>query len=722
MSNKQRKKFEVAKKNIDKSYQYFRPNYERFNKFNHMTFVSTLTETEKMWLQSKNRPFMEFNIMEPYLSRLRGEFAKSQIDIKCNGRDGGESDIETIKFVEGHMRYLFHELKVGGTEYDLLTDVLAGGYAGVKIYHDYADEHSFHQKFFIKPVWDATLFGFDILAKEDDKNDGEFFWEAYPQNKDEFEKDYPESDLQNLVQANSLGALQWSYQSDQEEIVLLVDYYFKKRVRKKLVLLSNGESMLMEEYKELMKKWEEFEEIMQLPQIIDERMTEVTRIHRYKMVGTQILEEEETDLPCFPYVYIDGNSRIVKGPDNSNVRFMTRPYVYNAVAAQRLKNFAGQSLAYGMMKMIQSPFMASTDNLRGQDAEPWRNPQDANILTYNAFKDDNPDVPLQPPIPLNPQPLPPEIMATFEVADSVMQNVLGSFDSSLAKMTESDMSGVAYREMATMSNAASKPYIESMIRGMQSLAEKILMLIPTVYATPRSMPVMDTQGRKSYVKINQAGGISMNFRPGELEVKLEAGASFGVQQDRALQALSMTARAFPGWAEFLNTKCADIIADNLQDIRGAEEIIRRADEYMAEMEQMKAMAMQQPNPNQIKMELAQQKLMMESEIAERKLTMDDRANKIKALTDIGKIKIDKEKNKIEMINALAKISESRQSSSLEKEKFEAERLLSALELMQDRLEIDYNEMERNFQRAVRKYEVTKPEPIVEKYDQLTNEV
>ena len=87
MDPKMRKKFEKAKKNIDKSFQYFKPNYDRFNKFVQMTFVSTLTANEKMFLLAKNRPLMEFNIMEPYISRLRGEFVKSQFDIKCGGKD-----------------------------------------------------------------------------------------------------------------------------------------------------------------------------------------------------------------------------------------------------------------------------------------------------------------------------------------------------------------------------------------------------------------------------------------------------------------------------------------------------------------------------------------------------------------------------------------------------------------------------------------------------------
>jgi hypothetical protein len=710
MNHKQRKKFEKAKKNIEKSYQYFKPNYDRFNKFVQMVFVTTLSAQEKQWLQSKNRPPMEFNIMEPYISRLRGEYVKSQYEVKCGGKDGKEIDPALIDFVEGHMRHIFHEMRTKSVQYDIITDTLVGGFAGAKVYTDYSSERSFHQDIFVKPVWDATMFGFDMMAKEEDKNDGDFYWEAYPQSKEQFEKDYPDIDLIGIAQSNAFSSIKWSYRTDNEEIVLLMDYYYKKKVKKRIVLLTNGESMTMDEYKEFVEDWELMGEIRQVPQIVDERMTHITKICRYKMIGTRILEEEETDLPSFPYIYFDGNSETIKNPDNSHVQFMTRPYVYNAIAAQKLKNFAGQSLAYGLMKMIQSPFMASTDALRGQDAEPWRNPQDANILLFNAFKDDNPEVPLQPPIQIAATPLPPEISNTFEQADAVMQNVLGSFDASMSKLTEHEMSGVAYEEMQTMSNSAAKPYMESMKRGNQSIAQKILELIPMTYTTPRSVPIMDAQGRKSYIKINQEGELSMNFKPDDLEVKIEAGPSFGVQQNRALQAFNATAKAFPGFAEFMHAKGLDIIVDNLQDIRGADELKLRADEYAAEMKEMQAAMAQQPNPETMKTELAQQKLMMETELAERKMLTEDKQAKIKALTDIGKIKLEKERNKIDMINAMASLNESRQKNMMEEDKLQYEKLLTALELTQNHLQMDYEEMDRNFMRAVKKYELNNPKP------------
>ena len=654
--------------------------------------------------------------MEPYISRLRGEFAKSQIDIKCNGKDGRDVDPELIKFIEGYLRNIFHEMKVKGIEYDLLTYNLTGGFSGAKVYVDYVGEKSFHQEIKVEPVWDPTLIGFDMFAKNQDKNDGEFFYEAYPQSRKLFEEEYPDLDIEGISVNNAYNGIKWSYRTEaNEEVILLVDYYYKKRVRKSVVMLSDGQTMTTDEYEKFKEEWNNSDKIEQVPGIVAGPETrKITRICCYKMIGTQILEEEETDLKSFPYVYIDGNSALIKNPDSSAVQFMTRPYVYNAVGAQKLKNFAGQSLAYGMMKMIQIPFMASAESLRGQEAEPWRNPQDANILIYNGFKDNNAEVPLQPPIQLAPTPLPPEIMGTFEGMDAAMMNSLGQFDASMSKLTEHEMSGVAYREMATLSNAAAKPYIESMIRGMQSIAEKIIELIPQAHTLGRKVPVMDSQGRRDYVDINKAGSLMMDFDPDELDVKLEAGPSFGVQQDRALQTMNMTAKAFPGFADLVQKKGLAVIVDNLPDIRGKEQLVLAADEYEKEMEEMQKAMANQPSPEAMKLQVAQEKVQIEAQIAQEKMVNEDRIAKIKALTDIGKLKIEKESNKIEALKVLAELANAKRDSLLEKDRLEYDKIMQAIELSQGALEMSYDEMERNFQRAVKKYEMNHPQPVTPK--------
>jgi hypothetical protein len=712
VSNEMKKKFTDAKKDIEKSFEYMRPNYDRFNKFMSMTYISTLTANEKMFLLSKNRPLLEFNILKPYINRLLGEFHRSQIGIGVGLKsdvEPTEQDIAEMKFIEHHMRELTHNMKVKGTEYDLFGFCLGGGYAGAEVYYDYTDEMSFDKDICIETVYDPTLMGFDMFAKEQDKSDGRFFWCAYPQNRKVFEDEYKNVSLEGLGGANTYGSIKWSYRTDNEDVVLLIDYYFKKRKKARIIKLSDGQVMTTDDYKKLVMEWDERGEIMVPPiPIAEPRSTMIETIHRYKMIGTQILEEEETDLKSFPYVFIDGNSHMVKNPDNSSAQFMTVPYVYDAVGAQKLKNYSGQSWAYGLMKQIQSPFMASVDSLRGQDAEPWRNPQDANVLFYNAFKDDNPDVPLEKPTQLTASPMPQEVQNAFMESDRVAMNTLGQSDTSVNKQTTQQMSGVAYDKQRQVGNAASRPYIVSMIRGMQSIAERILELMPLAYTTERVLPMRDGQGRKSFQKINQPGGIDMKkFNPKKYKITLEAGASFEEQQEAAIHTITQISAAIPAFGQFIADVGVPVVLDNLS-MRGIDELKLMFDQWAQQQAQMKEQMMQQPNPEQMKMQVAQDKVMRETEVAHAKLVNEDKATKIKALTEIGKIKIEKERNKIDLIKALADLNKNRRDALREDEKAEYDKLISMFEMAQTSIQASYDEMERNFKRAVTKYEHDNP--------------
>src|ERR1700749_2096608 len=84
-------------------------------------------------------------------------------------------------------------------------------------------------------------------------------------------------------------------------------------------------------------------------------------------------------------------------------------------------------------------------------------PQRASTLVVNAFKDNNPNMPIpEPIIPVTPQLAPPEISNTITMADQIIQNELGSFDAQLG-INNNQLSSLAIQEAATQSNAAAMP-------------------------------------------------------------------------------------------------------------------------------------------------------------------------------------------------------------------------------------------------------------------------
>src|ERR1700743_2746020 len=84
------------KKMVRHSSDYFESNYKRFNDYRRFVFDSSLTDDDKMVLETLKKPQIEFNICEAYISRLRGEFSKQEPSIIVTAEDGANVSSEMI--------------------------------------------------------------------------------------------------------------------------------------------------------------------------------------------------------------------------------------------------------------------------------------------------------------------------------------------------------------------------------------------------------------------------------------------------------------------------------------------------------------------------------------------------------------------------------------------------------------------------------------------------
>ena len=72
----EQRELERIKQNIKDGYLYFKKNNNRYHEFKRFVFETTLTASDITVLQQTEKPTIECNIMEAYISRLRGEFSK----------------------------------------------------------------------------------------------------------------------------------------------------------------------------------------------------------------------------------------------------------------------------------------------------------------------------------------------------------------------------------------------------------------------------------------------------------------------------------------------------------------------------------------------------------------------------------------------------------------------------------------------------------------------
>lgn len=608
------------------AHDYFRDNYDRFTSFRKFIFESSLTEDEITLLMTMNRPQLECNILEAYLNRLLGEFSKQEPDIQVNAYDEMMADPPTIKVVQQHLKQVFSDADNEHLRYEVYKDLLSGGFSAVKVITEYEHPMSMNQTIRFRKC-DPTLTVFDNLTRFSHKGDGRFCCELFPQAKDVFEEENPDIPINTLSFRRDFAGFNWCYQNDKQKIIIVADYYEKQKKEETIVQVRDGQVMTQAKYRKMVDEWND---ITMPPATVGKpRKTLIDKIVRYRIIENRVLEYEETDFTYLPIVFIDGNSAMVKSTPNGNTKQVTRPYVYHAKGTQRLKNFAMISLANEIENSVQSKFMVAKEALPKEEEflNAYKDVQKENVLVFNSVHENNPEFPINNPIrEVQRVPAPPEIAQAFMGADSTIQNILGSYDSSLG-INDNQLSGIAIVESASQSNATAMPYIVGCLHGFQRLAQIYVDLMPKYITTPRTIPILDDEGKRHYIKVNGEDGMPMDFDTNILNVVVKAGASFQVQKSRTIQMVKEMMGMSPLFAQFIAEKGLNFVLDNMEG-KGVEELKALTGEWVQQYQQEKAQAQQaaqqeaQQNPAAMKSQVEMAKLQQQSKKHEQDFALE----------------------------------------------------------------------------------------------------
>jgi len=322
-----------------------------------------------------------------------------------------------------------------------------------------------------------------------------------------------------------------------------------------------------------------------------------------------------------PLIFFDGNSAQIQEESGGQMRQMCKPYTYHAKGAQKLFNFAGQTIGKELEDMPRNTYMVPVAGIPKAYVKAWQYPQIAGTLPYNHVDPDNPQMQIPPPQVVQRMPTPPLVQETFMGSQAIIQQVLGSYDAVLG-IAGNQISGKAIQQGAMQSNAAAQPYYTNFIVSLQRCFEVILHLMPLIYNTPRTTPVRLPSGKRDYQVINapypkvdkqkemlqkaqEAGmggmqsqiedegneeaegeemedAIMFNYEPHELNVVVEAGVNTHIQKQINFEMLTQAMQVSPTLAEFFNRQGMPVILDSL-DLPGIEQLKESVDQFQAQM-------------------------------------------------------------------------------------------------------------------------------------------
>jgi hypothetical protein len=697
----------AIKKDIETSWLYFQDNIIRYNKLYAFTFKTALTNADIDKLALLGKPPIEFPILEAHISRLRGEFAKQQPMIDVHAAEGlsigkmDDSYLQLLKVIQAHLNEIFFAADNDNFTYDVYSDTLAGGWSVAKVFTDYVNEKSFLQNIRIERVFNPTMCGFDPLARTSHKGDGRYCFELYPMTQEEFGNEFGKEKAKTFNFTRSLEGFNWTYKNAEEKVVLVGDYYVKKQKTVTLVRVVPNEytpeTMTVSEYNKLVKEWDRIE---QVPEILEKRKSTKTHIDRYRVCQDEVLEHIETFYPMLPLVFIDGNSVMITDEQGGQTQQFCRSYVYNAQGAQRLMNFAGQTIGQELEDMPKQTYRVPVEGIPKQYEKIYQNPQLASTLVYHQSDPLKPDVRLDPPEVLPRMATPPLVNETFIGGQTLIQQILGNYDAILG-VNDKQISGVAIQQGALQSNAAAMPYLISYVKGLQRCAEIVIQLMPLIYTTPRSIPIRLPNGKRDYQVINapypkedknkkmlhkaQEAGMGMgnempqeqeeeaetdeyenalmfNYDPEGINVRIEPGVNSHVQKQVAFEMLTSAMEASPTFAEFMNRQGLPVMIESL-DLPGIEGLKEMVEQFQAQMQQERMQAAQQPDEVD-KLTMAElEKTKMETDVAREKNQGQLAIDAAKIATEEAKVENDRIELQLKAAEIGAKVDAENQKTA-----------------------------------------------------------
>ena len=710
------------KANVEFSKKSFAANIARFHNCRSFVFKTALSMNDKGIAQELQRPELEVNILETYISHLLGEFSKQTPSPFIQPVNQNPALANQALVVEGHIRSIF-ESSIP-VQINTLRNTLSGGYSVIKICTEYVSEKSFDQKICLRSVLDDTQTGFDPMAKESHKGDGRYCYELIPKTKEDLEEEFPGIDLSDISWDNQLSeGFEWYFRevngNEEKKIAVICSYFEKKMTYKMLYRVSdpshpdNSLVMTKEQYEELLSHYATSGIMTAPPVVLEKSKRPSTTIVHYQFTGDEVLSYEETDYMFLPLVFIDGNSVVLKEGQ------MTRPYIYNAMDAQRMKNVCAQSIMNDVENMRQTDIFIAKEAI---PKEPefklgWMNPQKANAaLVYNYFSETNDSGPLPMPQVFPRQQVSPVVMQMYQVSDQSVQSVLGSYDAQQG--LQSDMSGVAIENGAMQSNNAAKPYITNYLIGMNQVCKIIVDLMPKYYTTLRTIPIVSSEGKRSYKVINDTVKdplFKIEYEINDLEVDVKMDQNFEVQKSRFIQTVTQLMKVSPILNQFFSTDGVPLILDNvtIKDIaKVKEQYAQFLQKQQAQQQQQQQMQMQM-NPAVIQKQIADIKaqsdekdrhvdlieMFLTKRTEDRKAETADAASQAKVLDSQGKLAI-------AAMNADAENKRSQIDAAIaldrhfnEKVQSEREHLLNTIELGAN---IHANEIKQQEAREARK--------------------
>jgi hypothetical protein len=565
---------ENATKHLNIWTSYFQENITRGKDDLNFCLRDQWTAVERSEFTRLFKPAMTFNKLYDSTKKVCGEQRKNKPDLIVRSLTGKATQAQ-IDLRADLVRTISYQSQNDLVYQTAFKSALMQGYGAFQVGLEYENARSFNKKIVYTPIVDPTVCSWDATALKPHKGDGNYCSRRYVLTRDEFFATYPY--VLNPVSFNDPYML-LDFQWQTRDTITICDEWVKEWFPLLIYKLSNGETVTADEWKEREKTFEDNKEYVKdaivgniiardIPKIVAERQTQDYRIMHYRMIRNMILDFSLWPSRQLAIPFVDGDSYYIEG------RQYTKSFIHEARDAQKCVNFFNSEIAAEVKNRRREQWLGTPDNIIGYEQD-WRNPE----LQMGILRAKPDPKTGQMPTKQEPWDLSPALMNNAQRATQDIKEILGFSESE--ELQGRDISGKARRERKMEGSMSSYVFMDNLNQAIEQGGRIVLDLLPHVIGEDeRSMVVSKKDGRSETVTLNKhskdiEGLIENKIDKGEYDIEIDAGPSFAVQKEIALEFLQQTLQAFPQafplvadlWAKNLDVQFMPQMAERFQSM------------------------------------------------------------------------------------------------------------------------------------------------------------
>ena len=505
--------------------------------------------------EQDRRPCLTVNQLPQFVRQITNDQRQNRPAIKIDAMDLNV-DTRDAEIREGLIRHI--ELQSNAEiAYDTAFEQAAkGGFGYFRIDHDYKDSKSFDQEIFIRRIRNQFSVYLDPSAQEPDGSDACWGHVYDEMTKAEFRAEFPESALAQMDDWTSIGdqAGDW-FTTDGCRIS---EYFEKKFERKRLYLMSDGNSYLEDETPEQLEPG---------VHLMKTRWTVDPCVYRYKINGIEVLEKTRCPGQYIPIVPVYGDEYMIEG-----VRTL-EGVIRHAKDPQRIVNFMRSAEIEAIALAPKAPWLIA----EGQDEgfkNIWKNVNRENYATlpYKPKTIGGEVVP--PPRRIVEEPAIQAISAAGAQFQQDLRSTTGVYDSELGNKSNEN-SGIAIQRRNHQSQVSNFHFSDNFARSLKHAGRIILEWLPVIYDTPRTIRLVNAEGESEIIWINKI--FMENGQPklirldqGNFDVAVDTGPSYVTKRQEAVAAMIDITGKYPKLMDI----AGDVMVQNM-DWPGAKVVANR---------------------------------------------------------------------------------------------------------------------------------------------------